>query len=438
MSVCSNCKRFHYCVGVSLDHYQWVVSLFSIVLLILFSAFFSAAETGLMSVNRYRMRHQAKLKKRSAILILRLLKRPDRLLGTLLIGNSVANISASALTTILAVHLFGDKGVVIFTVLLTLIILVFCEVAPKTLAAFYSEKIATWVALPITILLKIFYPIIWLINTLSNGLLRLFGIKIIRNVADPLSREELRSVIYDANKRTSGQYQEMLLNILDLNKVTVNDVMVPRHKIVGINLDSDWNVMYKAIHHSMHDRLPVYHDNINQVIGILHLQELMKDLLSSQSLTRELLLTKLQEPYYVPENTPLNIQLLNFQREEKKTALVVDEYGDILGLITLADILEQIVGTFAMNLTGTTRLIQQQKDGSYLVDGTLLVREFNRLSGWALPIRGPKTLSGLIVEYLESMPRAGTCVKIRQYPIEIVHVHENRVKVARVFPKLLS
>jgi len=427
-----------YLRNICLSNYQWILLISAIVFLIIFSAFFSAAETGLMAVNRYKLRHRAKLKKHSAVLILRLLKRPDRLLGTILVGNSVANIIVSALTTLVAVHFLGDRGVVLSTIILTFVVLVFTEVAPKTVAACYPDQISNLVALPVAVILKIFYPLVWLINTLSNGLLRLFGIKMVANHSDPLTREELRSVVYDANKRMSRQYQEMLLNILDLNKVTVNDVMVPRHKILGVNLDLEWSEACRAIDDSSHDRLPVYRGNINQIVGVLHLRELMKNLLSSQSLTQELLLDKLQEPYYVPENTPLNIQLLNFQREQQRTALVVDEYGDILGLITLADILEQIVGTFAIDLAGTTRLLQLQKDGSYLVDGALLIREFNRLSEWELPILGPRTLSGLIIEYLEMMPRAGTCVKIREYPIEIVHVHENRVKVARVFPKMVG
>lgn len=419
-----------------MSHYQWIAASASIVLLILFSAFFSAAETGLMTVNRYRLRHRARLKKRSAILILRLLKRPDRLLGTILIGNSVANILASALATLLAVHFFGDKAVVLSTLLLTLVILVFAEVAPKTLAALYPDKISTIAAWPVLILLKTFYPLVWLINTLSNGLLRLFQVKQFDIQTDQLSREELRSVVHETNKRMSREYQEMLLNILDLNKVTVNDIMVPRHKIIGIDLEGEWHAVHHAIESNLHERLPVYSENINQIAGILNLRELMKDLLENHSINRDILISKLQEPYYIPENTPLNIQLLNFQREQQRMALVVDEYGDILGLVTLADILEQIVGAFATDLTGTTRLIQAQKDGSYLVDGALAVREFNRLSGWSLPTRGPRTLSGLVIEFLEAIPRAGTSVKIRSYPIEVVHMHENRIKVARIFPRL--
>ncbi|MDX1901124.1 MAG: HlyC/CorC family transporter [Gammaproteobacteria bacterium] len=415
----------------------WIVYGIVIVFLVLFSAFFSAAETGLMAVNRYRIRHKARQKKRSAILILRLLKRPDRLLGTILIGNSVANILASALATVLAVHLFGDEGVVVSTIVLTIFILVVAEVAPKTVAALYPERVATLAAWPVSILLKVFYPLVWFVNTLSNGLLRLFRIKVTDSVPDALSREELRSVVHDASKRISREYQDMLLGILDLNKVTVNDIMVPRHKIVGIDLVEDWETICQTINNSTHDYLPVFHENINQLVGMLHLRELMRELLSGNTLTREALMRKIQEAYFVPENTPLNIQLLNFQREQQRTALIVDEYGDILGLLSMSDILEQIVGAFATDISGTTRLIQKQADGSYLVDGTLSVREFNRLSGWELPVRGPRTLSGLIIEYLEAIPRAGTCVRIKNYPIEVVHMQDNRVKVARLFPSLV-
>ncbi len=421
-----------------LSHFQWVIFSIILVFLILFSGFFSAAETGLMTINRYRLRHRAKEKKRIAILILRLLKHPDRLLGMLLIGNCLANILASGLATIMAISLLGDKGVIVSTLFVTLAVLVFAEVAPKTVAAFHPERVAYWVAWPMYLMLKIFYPVVWLINMLANGFLRLCRINVGAVRPDHLSREELRSVVHEAGGRLPHEYQEMLLGILDLHQVSVADVMVPHHHIVGIDLEWDWDLIRHKMAHCMHSWLPVYRNNINQLVGMLHLRQLMNDALSGRVITREVLAQMVQEAYFVPENTPLNIQLLNFQRESRVTALVVDEYGDIQGLLTVTDILEEIVGNITTDTTGTTRLVQRQKDGSYLVDGALAVREFNRLSGWILPARGPRTLSGLIIEHLEAIPRAGTSILIDQHPIEVVQVQENRVRVARLMPRLSS
>ena len=407
----------------------------ALVCLIVLSGFFSAAETALMAINRYRLRHQARQKKRIAMLILHLLRRPDRVLGLILIGNCFCNIMASALATLLAINLLGEHGVVISTACLTLAVLVLAEVAPKTVAALYPEQVARWVAWPVFILLQTFYPVVWLVNALSNGLLRLFRIRVTATRPETLNREELRSIVYETGGRMPRDYQEMLLGILDLNKVTVNDIMVPKHRIIGIDLNNDEKKTLQIVAESTHDWLPVYRDGINQVSGVLHLRELMPVVVAGQPCTTSLIESLLKEPYFVPENTPLNIQLLNFRRQQRRLALVVDEYGDIVGLVTLADILEEIVGDFAIDLSGTTRLIQRQGDGSYLVDGSLSLKEFNRLTGWELPAKGPRTLGGLVVEYLEAMPRAGTCVMIRRYPIEVVYVQDNRVRVARVFPE---
>lgn len=407
-----------------------------IVFLVLFSAFFSCAETGLMAINRYRLRHKARMKKRSAMIIIDLLKRPDRLLGMILIGNNLSNILASALATLAAVHFFGDKAVILSTIILTIVILVFAEVAPKTLAALYPEKIATAVAWPVFILMKIFYPAVFFINMLSNGLLRLANIRVTGRVSEPLSREELRTVVYETAGKTSSQYQTMLLSILDLNKVTIEDVMIPHHNIVGIDLTEEWTEIQKKLSKIPHDWLPVYRESINDVVGILHLRELMHAALSSELTNKEMLMSKLHEPYFVPEGTSLNIQLINFQQNHKRLALVVDEYGEIKGLLTLVDILEEIVGDFTTSVTTVSKMIEAQTDGSYLIDGTVEIRDLNRATKWKLSIKGPRTLSGLIVEHLEAIPRAGICLKISGHPIEIVQVEENQVKVARVFPRL--
>jgi Mg2+/Co2+ transporter CorB len=405
-----------------------------IILLIVLSAFFSCSETALMALNRYRLRHEAGRKKRTARLLLKLLKRPDRLLAMMLVGNSVTNIFAAALVTLMTVHLFGDKGAVIFSVGLTAIILIFAEVAPKTLAALYPDRISRIVAWPVSLLLKLFYPLIWIVNAVSNGLLGLLRVKVSGHVVEPLGREELRSIVYEGTGKVLP-YQRMLLGILDLNKMTVDDVMVPRHKIIGVDLEQSWPEIQQKIVTSQHDWLPFYRENINQVMGVLQVRQVLH-LALSQTLKEETLLKLLQEPYFIPKGALLNIQLQHFQRNEQRMALVVDEYGEVQGLLTLKDILEEIVGEFTSSISSTASMIVAQADGSYLADGSVTIREFNCATKWKLPVSGPKTLNGLIVEYLEAIPRAGICVRIAGYPMEILEAKENRIKTAHLFPRL--
>jgi Mg2+/Co2+ transporter CorB len=418
-----------------LSHSQLVIFSSVLLLLICLSAFFSIAETGLMAINRYRLRHKARLKQRHAVLILKLLKRPDRLLGMILIGNNLANIVASALATMIAMQIWGEGGVILSTALLTLLILIFAEVAPKTVAALYPERVSKFVARPVSIMLIVFFPFVWLINTVTNGLLRLLHINIGHRPLEPLSREELRSVVYDTAGKMSRQYQSMLLGILDLNKAAVDDVMIPRHQIIGIDIDQSWEMIRQQLSHSPHDWLPVYHDSINEVVGILHLRELTGKLITGKTMDKEKLLKLLREPYFIPEGTPLNIQLLNFQQQRKRMALVVDEYGEIQGLITLEDILEEIVGEFTTTVESSSR-VDLQADGSYIVDGSITLRELNRVTHWHFPTTGPRTLNGLIIEYLESIPVVGVCIRIAGYVIEVQEVKDNRVQIAQVFPKL--
>ncbi len=421
-----------------MSHNQIVIFSIILVLLIILSGFFSAAETGLMAVNRYRLRHKARMKKRSAIMILRLLKRPDRLLGMILIGNSFANILASALATLLATHFWGERGVILSTLLLTFVVLIFSEVAPKTVAALYPEAISKWVRWPVFILLKIFYPFVVLINVIANNLLRLFGIRLNQTGMEPFSRDELRSIVFETSGRQSQQYQAMLLGILDLNKVLVTDVMVPRHEVVGVDLQADWATIQGVLSTSSYDWLPVYQDDINQVVGMLHMRELMHFSLGQPTLNKELIQQVMHEPYFIPEGTTLNVQLLNFQRQHKRTALIVDEYGEVQGLLTLADILEEIVGEFTTSgMPSIEKVIQKQSDGSYLVEGSVELRELNRVTGWQFTLGTARTLSGLIIEFLQTMPRPGTCVKINEHPIEILRIDENRVTMAKVFPQLV-
>ena len=416
---------------------QFQIVLFGIllILLLLLAAFFSCAETGLMAANRYRLRHKARMHKRYAIRLLQLLKRPDRVLGVILIGNTFANMIASSIATLIAYHFFGDRGALLAAIALTFLVLIFAEITPKTLAAIYPDQVARWVSYPIHVILKLLYPIVWVANVITNSLLFLFRIRVKSNLTEALSREELRSVVYDATQKLSRQYQNMLLRILDLNKLTVDDVMLPRHEMMGVDIEQPWEKIIEQLSQLHQEWIPFYRENKNDIVGILYLCEVLHPLLTNQVVNKEVLQTYLQEPYFVPERTELSTQLNYFQKNAYKVAFVVDEYGEICGVLTLNDILEEIVGDLNFTLT-TTQRIQSQPDGSYLVDGSVTVREFNRMSDWDLPLDRAKTVNGLIIEYLEAMPHSGTTVLINQYPVEIVQVKTNRVKVAKIIPKL--
>jgi Mg2+/Co2+ transporter CorB len=401
-----------------------------LVALLLLSAFFSGSETALMSLNRYKLRHKAREGHRGAKLAERLLQRPDRLLGLILLGNNLVNFSAAALVAIIAFKLGGQPAVALGTLILTLVVLIFSETAPKTLAALHPERLAFPAAMIYYPLLKITYPLVWLTNVASNGLLYLFGVR--DNVAQmhSLSREELRTVVREAGGRISTRYRQMLVSILDLEKVTVDDVMVPHNEIVGIDLNDETEVIEHIIAASQHTRLPVYRDNIDKVVGILHLRRLAN--LSQRSFDKDGLEGLLEEPYFVPEGTPLSTQLVQFQRRRERIALVVDEYGDIQGIVTLEDILEEIVGEFTTDPADEEREVIREGPDSFLVSATANIRELNRSQSWELPTDGPKTLNGLIVELLETIPDPSTCLKISGYPIEVVAVDENRIRTVRV------
>ncbi len=403
-----------------------------LVVLLLLSAFFSGSETALMSLNRYKLRHKARSGHRGAKLADKLLQRPDRLIGLILLGNNAVNISASALVGVVSVQLGGELGFAIGTASLTLVVLIFAETAPKTLAALHPERVAFPAAFIYVPLLKILYPLVWLTNTMANGVLFLFGLRTSDAEGYALSREELRTVVYEAGARISQKYRHMLINILDLEKVTVDDVMVPHNEIVGIDLNDDTEDIARLIGKCEHTRLPVYRDNIDNVLGLLHLRRLA-NLASQSGFTKDDLEGLLVEPYFVPEGTPLSTQLVQFQKGRQRIALVVDEYGDIQGIVTLEDILEEIVGEFTTDPAADDEDIIKEGEKSYLVNGTANIREMNRVMNWNLPTGGAKTLNGLILEYLETIPESGTGLKVEGYPIEIIETRENRVQLARIY-----
>ena len=401
-----------------------------LVTLLLLSAFFSGSETALMSLNRYQLRHKAREGHRGARLAEKLLKRPDRLLGLILFGNNLVNAALIAIVTLVAASVGGELAAVIAVPLLTIVVLIFAETAPKTLAALHPERLAFPAAVVYYPLQFLAYPFVWLINMCSNALLFLLGVRGKDAQLHSLTQEELRTLVYEAGSRISTRYRQMLISILDLEKVTVDDVMVPHNEIVGVDLDSDIEDIKRVIAESEHTRLPVYREHIDQVIGVLHLRSLAN--LAEHSIDRDTLKKLLKEPYFVPEGTPLSTQLVQFQRRRQRIALVVDEYGDIQGIVTLEDILEEIVGEFTTDPADEDEDVIREGANSWIVDGSANIRELNRSQDWDLPTDGPKTVNGLILELLETIPEPRTCLKVAGYPIEIVESDDTRIRSVRI------
>ena len=402
----------------------------AILILTLLSAYFSSSETAMMALNRYRLRHLAKQKHLGARKARRLLRRPDRLLGVILLGNNFVNFLAAGIGTVIGLRLFGDSGVVLAPVALTVFFLIFAEVAPKTIAAHAPERLAFPSVFLLDPLLKALRPLVWFTNAISNALVRPFVRSREADGEQPLTAEELRTLVHDG-ARISGAHQDMMLGILDLDQATVNDIMVPRNEIDGIDIDDDMDGILRQLASTQHTRLPVYEDNINNVLGMLHLRRLARHL-GQRALNKAELLQLTREPYYVPEATPLHIQLLNFKREKRRIALVVDEYGDIQGIVTLEDILEEIVGEFTTNFAASMPEIAPLEDGAYLINGGAVLRDINRALGWALPTSGPKTLNGLVLETIETIPEANLCVRVDDYLIETLQIQDNLVKHCKI------
>jgi len=401
--------------------------------LLVVSACFSGSETAMMAANRYRLRHLAAKKNSGALKAIALLDRPDRLIGLLLVGNNAVNNAAVTVATIIGLQLMGDGGAATAAFVVTIVMLIFSEVLPKTIAALRPERIALPAAHVLSPLLALTYPILVRpLNAATNRILRLLGIPVDSAGGMPLSREELRTVVKEAGAMIPRKHQQMLFAILDLEKGTVEDIMVPRNEIVGIDINAAPNEIIEQLTSCRHTRVPVYRDSVDQIVGILHLRRLPRLLADDRNITVEELVAVLDEPYYVPIGTHLHTQLLNFQHQRERVGLVVDEYGDLQGLVTLEDLLEEIVGEFNTDPQILSRDIYPQADGSYVVDGAATIREINRAVKWRLPTDGPKTLNGLILETLESIPEPGTGLKIGPYTIEIVQTTGQSVKTARL------
>lgn len=386
----------------------------------------------MMAINRYRLRHLVRKNHKAAMRTHKLLERPDRLIGVILIGNNFVNILASALATLVAVRLWGDSGIAIATLGLTVAVLIFGEVTPKTVAALYPEKIAFPASFILTPLLKLFYPMVVVLNWVCGFLLRPFGIKPGQAAEDQLNAEELRTIVTDPGMLLPQKRRGMLLGILDLEKVRVDDIMVPRNEIFGIDIDDDIKDILEQLRACQHTRLPVYRGDVNNLVGMLHMRKVAR-LLSQEEVNKALLLQETTEPYYVPESTPLHTQLFNFQKSKERVALVVDEYGDILGLVTLEDILEEIVGDFTTDVSDSSQDITPQEDGTYIIDGSASIRDINRSLGWKLPTEDARTINGLITEMMQFIPESSVCLKVGEYRFEIMQVKDNRVKAVKIF-----
>ena len=403
--------------------------------LLILAAFFAGSETALMSVNRYRLRHRASEGSRGARLAEALLKRPDRLIGLILLLSTLVNVAAPILVGFIALRLGGEFLVAFGAALLAFVLLIFCEVAPKTFGALHPERLALPAAYIYTPLLFLLYPFVWLTNLFANGVLRLFGVS--RQVAaNSLSSEELRTVVAEAGAMIPRRHQQMLVSILDLENATVEDIMVPRNEIVGIDIDDDWDRIMEQLRQSQHTRLPVYQGEIDHIIGLLHMKQVVHELarghLDQETLTAA---AQAREPYFVPSGTTLNTQLLNFQRNKRRMAFVVDEYGDIQGLVTIEDILEEIVGEFTTDpATMMHKDVHAEADGSFVASASATIRALNRSMRWNLPTDGPKTLNGLIVEFLETIPEPGTTLKMADYMLEVLQTGDNAIKTVRIRP----
>ncbi len=407
--------------------------LLSFGLLILASAYFSSSETGMMRLNRYRLKHLAQRNHPGASRSSKLLETPDKLIGVILIGNNFVNFLAASIATSIAIVLVGDPAPLTTAIILTIVVLIFAEVTPKTIAALYPESIAYPSSILLILLLKLLYPAVWLVNFFSNGLVRLLGFR--SDGAEEhsqLSAEELRTIVYESGERIPRRRHGMLMNILDLEKVSVDDIMVAKNDIVSIDIDDSISDMLDQIATSHHTRIPVHKGDIDNIIGILHMRSTAR-FLKLQSLNKAQLLAETTEPYFIPESTPLHTQLFNFQNRKERMAVVVDEFGAVKGLVTLEGILEEIVGEFTTDFATNSKDIHEEEDGSFLIDGTTLVRDINRHLDWDLDVGGAKTINGLLVELLQEIPDSSVGIRLDGYCAEIVQIKDNMIRTVRMW-----
>ena len=389
-----------------------------------------------MALNKYRLKHLIKQNNRSAKRADKLLKRPDRLLGVILIGNNFVNILAAALTTILCLELFGNSGVFIGSVILTIIILIFAEVTPKTFAAKNAESIALPASGILKVLQKVLYPLIWVVNFFSNSLLNLLNVKD-ENKNEDITTEELKSVLENSGEMIPKRYQDMLTSILDLDEILIDEIMTPRNEILGIDIEENFEILMEKIAINQKEIMPIYEQSLDNLKGTIDTNGIKKFLISNK-LSIKNFMDFADDVYVALENTPLSNQLFNFQKDNKTSAVVVDEYGDVKGLIDINDILEEIVGELSTDKARDKIDIQEQKDGSYLIDGSAAIREINKKLSWDLPLEGPVTLNGLILEKIQTIPESNVSINLNNYLIETVLIKDNMIKFAKILKLSVS
>ena len=399
--------------------------------LLFLSAFFSSSETALMTLNRYRLQHLVKQGHKGAKKAQRLLARPDRLLGLILLGNNFVNILASSLATIIGLRMMGNEGVAIAAGVLTLVVLIFSEVAPKTLAALKPELIAfpaAWIYSP---LLKLFYPIVWFVNLIANGLLRLFGVKASEHKNTTLNKDELKSIVSETDSLMPEKYKNILLGIIDLESATVEDIMTPRNEIHGIDIEGSIEDIIQKIKQSPYTRIPVYKKSIDRVIGFLDLKSILTRFFDKEHLSKQDITDNLITPFFIPETTPLHKQIQDFKFEQIRIGLVVDEYGDVQGLVSLDDLLQGLVGELMVEEAD----VKKSPDGSYLVNGSVTIRDLNRITHWDLPTEGPKTINGLIIDFMETIPQTGISLLLHGHPLEVISCNKHAITQIRFLSK---
>ncbi len=412
--------------------HPWVLWL-TLIALLAVSAFFSGSETGMMSLNRYRLRHQRK-KSAGARRAAKLLAVPDRLIGLILIGNNAVNILAAIIANMLAIFYVGEAAAPwVATASLTIAVLVFSEVTPKTIAAQNPEWFAFKASHILKPLLKLVWPLVWMVNKLTNGLIRLLGFDPNASRDDGLDTEELRSVVDVSGHKISDSHQGMLKGILDLENVTVEDIMIPRNEINGLDIEEDIDILMGKMLKTEYTRLPLFDGDINNIIGIFHMRK-ANHLVRLDQVTHNAIKRFSDEPYFIPESTTLTNQLLNFKKTRHRLAMVVDEYGEVMGLVTLEDILEEIVGDFTTNTADEVEEVVANGDGSYLIDGAATIREINKATDWTLTTDGPKTLNGVALEQLESIPDGNVSFSIDNYRCETIEINGKMIKKICVTP----
>ena len=409
----------------SLSTFWLSVSLFALILV---SAFFSSSETSMMAINRYRLKTLSSKNNVQAKRVEKLLGNVEHLIGGILLGNNFVNILAASITTILALKLWGEGSVIFASLVLTLVILIFAETAPKTYAANNPEKVALPAAIVLEFIIKLFKPIIWLISNTSQIILKPLGLK--QGSKDKLSSEELRMAVIDSKSMIAKNYQKMLLNIIDLEKVKVEDIMIPHHELISVDINNE-DELFEQLKRIQHTKLIIFDNTEDNIIGTIHMRDVV-NLYAKNEVAMDSIKKLIRKPYFIPEGTSLSSQLEHFKKQKRRLGMVVDEYGEIKGMIVLEDILEEIVGQFTSNQGESIQEVIQQEDGSYLVDPRINIRELNNILKTDLPHGHAKTLNGLILERLKSFPQHNVSLKIEPLIIEIVQVSKQAIKLVKI------